>query len=215
LVLTAKGPRPYVSCRFTRDHGHDTEDPIPAVLWGVAFGNVLHGIPLNAAHNYTGNFFSLLNPNSLLGGVTTLSLFTLNGALFLGLKTTDDLRRASASGEHLRQDLRDLAGDGGGHVRGGGHLRRGRAAGGGELVSQHEEGSGDTGQLRFELHGLPACPVHVQFGLVGDQGHPLEPRLRFAELNVERLQAKLHRQQVLLQHYSLRYAEPRIDLPSH
>ena len=66
---------------------------IPAVLWGVAFGNVLHGIPLNAAHNYTGNFFSLLNPYSLLGGVTTLSLFTLNGALFLGLKTTDDLRR--------------------------------------------------------------------------------------------------------------------------
>ena len=66
---------------------------LPAVLWGVAFGNVLHGIPLDAAHNYTGNFFSLLNPYSLLGGVTTLSLFTLNGALFLGLKTTDDLRR--------------------------------------------------------------------------------------------------------------------------
>jgi cytochrome d ubiquinol oxidase subunit II len=66
---------------------------IPALLWGVAFGNVLHGIPLNAAHNYTGNFFSLLNPYSLLGGVTTLTLFTLNGALFLGLKTTDDLRR--------------------------------------------------------------------------------------------------------------------------
>ena len=66
---------------------------LPALLWGVAFGNVLHGIPLNAAHNYTGNFFSLLNPYSLLGGVTTLSLFTLNGALFLGLKTTDDLRR--------------------------------------------------------------------------------------------------------------------------
>lgn len=66
---------------------------LPALLWGVAFGNVLHGIPLNAAHNYTGNFFSLLNPYSLLGGVTTLTLFTLNGALFLGLKTTGDLRR--------------------------------------------------------------------------------------------------------------------------
>jgi cytochrome d ubiquinol oxidase subunit II len=66
---------------------------IPAVLWGLAFGNVLHGIPLNAAHNYTGIFFSLQNPYSLLGGVTTLTLFTLNGALFLGLKTTDDLRR--------------------------------------------------------------------------------------------------------------------------
>jgi cytochrome bd ubiquinol oxidase subunit II len=70
---------------------------IPAVLWGVAFGNVLHGIPLNAAHNYTGNFFSLLNAYSLLGGVTTLTLFTLNGALFLGLKTTGDMRRRAGA----------------------------------------------------------------------------------------------------------------------
>jgi len=70
---------------------------IPALLWGVAFGNVLHGIPLNAAHNYTGDFFTLLNPYSLLGGVTTLLLFTLNGALFLGLKTTGDLRRRAGS----------------------------------------------------------------------------------------------------------------------
>src|ERR1700755_2640598 len=54
---------------------------LPAILWGVAFGNVLHGIPLNAAHDYAGNFFSLLNPYALVGGATTLSLFTLNGAL--------------------------------------------------------------------------------------------------------------------------------------
>ena len=92
--------------------------------------------------------------------------------------------------------------------------RPGRTCGA-ELVGQHEEGGGDTGQLRFELQGLSACLVHVQFGLVGHQGHPLEPRLRFAELDVEPLQAKLHGQQVLLQHYCLRYADPRIDLPSH
>ena len=86
--------------------------------------------------------------------------------------------------------------------------RRGWAAGGfrpggtcgAKLVGQHEEGGGDTGQLRFELQGLSACLVHVQFGLVGHQGHPLEPRLYFAELDVEPLQAKLHGQQVLLQH---------------
>src|SRR5579859_6202769 len=66
---------------------------LPAILWGVAFGNVLHGIPLNAAHNYTGNFFTMLNPYSLLGGVATLTLFTLDGALFLALKTMGELRR--------------------------------------------------------------------------------------------------------------------------
>jgi cytochrome d ubiquinol oxidase subunit II len=65
---------------------------LPALLWGVAFGNVLRGIPLNAAGNFTGNFFTFLNPYALLGGVTTLALFTLHGALFLALKTTGGLR---------------------------------------------------------------------------------------------------------------------------
>jgi cytochrome bd ubiquinol oxidase subunit II len=66
---------------------------LPALLWGVAFGNVLHGIPLNAEHNFTGNFFTFLNPYALLGGLATLALFTLHGALFTALKTTGDLRR--------------------------------------------------------------------------------------------------------------------------
>ena len=70
---------------------------LPAILWGVAFGNVLHGIRLDAAHNYAGNFFDLLNPYALLGGAATLTLFTLHGAVFLALKTDGDLRaRANA-----------------------------------------------------------------------------------------------------------------------
>ena len=65
---------------------------VPALLWGVAFGNILHGIPINAQEHFTGNFWTFLNPYALLGGVTTLTLFTLHGALFLALKTTDNLR---------------------------------------------------------------------------------------------------------------------------
>ena len=71
---------------------------VPALLWGVAFGNILRGIPLNAAEHFTGNFWTFLNPYALLGGVTTLALFTLHGALFLALKTTGELReRANAT----------------------------------------------------------------------------------------------------------------------
>ena len=66
---------------------------VPSVLWGVAFGNIVRGIPLNAAGHFTGNFFTFLNPYALLGGLTTLTLFTLHGALFLALKTGGDLRR--------------------------------------------------------------------------------------------------------------------------
>lgn len=75
---------------------------VPALLWGVAFGNVLHGIPLNAAHNYAGNLFTLLNPYALLGGLATLTLFTLHGAVFLALKTNGDMRgRANALARKL------------------------------------------------------------------------------------------------------------------
>ena len=70
---------------------------VPALLWGVAFGNVLHGIRLNAAHVYTGSFFDLLTPYALLGGLATLTLFILHGAVFLALRTTGTLReRANA-----------------------------------------------------------------------------------------------------------------------
>jgi cytochrome d ubiquinol oxidase subunit II len=65
---------------------------VPALLWGVAFGNTVRGIPLNAAGHFTGNFSTFLNLYALLGGLTTLLLFTLHGALFLALKTTGELR---------------------------------------------------------------------------------------------------------------------------
>lgn len=64
----------------------------PAFLWGVAFANIVRGVPLNAAHEYTGGLLTLLNPFALLGGAATLLLFTLHGAIFLTLRTTGDLR---------------------------------------------------------------------------------------------------------------------------
>ncbi|SFI76027.1 MULTISPECIES: cytochrome d ubiquinol oxidase subunit II [Amycolatopsis] len=66
---------------------------VPALLWGVAFGNIVRGVPLDAQHHFTGNLLTLLNPYALLGGLATLSVFTLHGAVFLALKTTDELRQ--------------------------------------------------------------------------------------------------------------------------
>jgi cytochrome d ubiquinol oxidase subunit II len=64
----------------------------PALLWGVAFANIVRGVPLDAGHNYTGTVFDLLNPYALLGGLTTLMLFFTHGALFLVLKADGDVR---------------------------------------------------------------------------------------------------------------------------
>lgn len=65
---------------------------LPAVLFGVAFGNILHGIPLDAAHNYTGTFFTLLNPYAILIGVLSLALFTMHGAIYLAMKSSGSLQ---------------------------------------------------------------------------------------------------------------------------
>jgi cytochrome bd ubiquinol oxidase subunit II len=66
---------------------------IPALLLGVAFANLIHGVPIDAKMNYVGGFFNLLNPYALLGGVATVLLFTLYGANFLSLKTSGELEQ--------------------------------------------------------------------------------------------------------------------------
>lgn len=71
---------------------------IPALLWGVAFSNIVRGVPIeeiNGHLEYTGGFFNLLNPYSLLGGIVTLTVFLTHGAIFLSLKTTGDIRKKS------------------------------------------------------------------------------------------------------------------------
>jgi cytochrome d ubiquinol oxidase subunit II len=65
---------------------------LAALLLGAAFANLARGVPINADKMFTGNLFTLLNPYGLLGGVTTVSVFLLHGANFLGLKLEGELR---------------------------------------------------------------------------------------------------------------------------
>ncbi len=65
---------------------------IPALLWGVAFTNIVQGLPIGEDMNFTGNLLHILNPYALLGGVVVVMMFVLHGALFLSLRTTDDLK---------------------------------------------------------------------------------------------------------------------------
>jgi cytochrome bd ubiquinol oxidase subunit II len=65
---------------------------LPAVLWGVAFANIVRGVPIDADGNFTGTLLTLLNPYGLLGGLTTLALFVTYGAVYIALKTVDPVR---------------------------------------------------------------------------------------------------------------------------
>jgi cytochrome d ubiquinol oxidase subunit II len=61
-------------------------------LMGVALGNVIRGIPLDAGGEYAGSFLTLLNPFALLTGLTTVALFTMHGSIYLVLKTEGEIQ---------------------------------------------------------------------------------------------------------------------------
>ena len=65
---------------------------VPALLWGVAFANIVHGVPIGADKEFTGSLWTLLHPFGLLGGLVTLSLFLTHGAMFVALKTDGEIR---------------------------------------------------------------------------------------------------------------------------
>lgn len=65
---------------------------VPALLWGVALGNLLQGVPIDGDKQFVGGFFDLLSPYTLISGLVTLSVFLTHGALFLNLKSTDPIR---------------------------------------------------------------------------------------------------------------------------
>jgi len=82
--------------RTSWDWGIFAGSTIPPIIIGVAFGNLLQGVPFRLDEllrsTYEGSFFELLNPFALLVGVFTLALFVLQGATWLQMKTEDEMR---------------------------------------------------------------------------------------------------------------------------
>jgi cytochrome d ubiquinol oxidase subunit II len=75
---------------------------VPVLVFGVAFGNLLQGVPFHFDQDlrvhYTGSFFGLLNPFALLAGVVGVALLAMHGAIYLQLRTEGAvLARATTS----------------------------------------------------------------------------------------------------------------------
>ncbi|AHG75984.1 cytochrome d ubiquinol oxidase subunit II [Mannheimia varigena] len=72
---------------------------VPSLVFGVAFGNLLQGVPFEFNNInqslYTGTFFGLLNPFALLCGIISLMMLTTQGATWLQMKTTEELHNNS------------------------------------------------------------------------------------------------------------------------
>jgi cytochrome bd ubiquinol oxidase subunit II len=72
---------------------------VPALIFGMAFGNLLQGVPFYLDQDlrifYTGSFFGLLNPFALLAGLISVAMLVMQGAVFLQMKTEDVLYERS------------------------------------------------------------------------------------------------------------------------
>jgi cytochrome d ubiquinol oxidase subunit II len=65
---------------------------LPSLLYGVALGNVVYGVPISADFEYAGGFFTLLRPYPLLIGLLGLAAIVLQGSTYTALKTDGRLR---------------------------------------------------------------------------------------------------------------------------
>lgn len=81
--------------RKTWDWGLFVGGAVPPLIFGVAFGNLLQGVPFHFDDNlvpyYTGSFWALLNPFALLAGVVASAMLTFHGAIYLAHRTEGDI----------------------------------------------------------------------------------------------------------------------------
>jgi cytochrome bd ubiquinol oxidase subunit II len=74
------------------DHAFFLGSALPALLFGVALGNLVQGVPLNASGDFAGSFFTLLRPFPLVIGLFGLVAILLHGAAFAAVKTEGELQ---------------------------------------------------------------------------------------------------------------------------
>jgi cytochrome d ubiquinol oxidase subunit II len=104
VALEFRGKEDSPRWRAAWDRAFALGSVLPALLLGVALGNILRGLPLDADGEFAGTFLGLLNPFAVLVGLLTVALFALQGSSWLLLKTEGDLReraRRAARGSWL------------------------------------------------------------------------------------------------------------------
>ena len=78
------------------DWGIFVGSAVPALVFGVAFGNVIQGVPFHFDDTmmsfYTGSFWELFNPFALIAGVVSLTMIIAHGANYLALRTEGDIQ---------------------------------------------------------------------------------------------------------------------------
>lgn len=92
VAIEFRSKQPMLWWRRFWDIGFSAGSVLSALLIGVALGNIARGIPLDAYGEYTGSFWTLLNPYAVLVGLTAVALFAAHGAIYIIMKSEGELR---------------------------------------------------------------------------------------------------------------------------
>jgi len=95
VAFEFRGKRDAARWRRTWDMSLTVGSLLAPLLIGVGLADLLHGLPINSAQNYTGSFWTLLQPYALFTGVTLVLICLLHGATFLSLRTTGEMHERS------------------------------------------------------------------------------------------------------------------------
>lgn len=91
VAIEFRSKQPMRWWRQTWDVSFSVSSILSSFVIGVALGNIIWGIPIDAQGEFAGSFWGLFHPYSILIGITTMALFMMHGAIYLVLKTEGDL----------------------------------------------------------------------------------------------------------------------------
>lgn len=93
IAIEFRSKQPMKWWRQMWDVAFSVSSILIALLMGVALGNIITGIPIDAEKEFAGNFFTLISPYTLLVGITTVALFMMHGSIYVVMKTEGELQK--------------------------------------------------------------------------------------------------------------------------
>lgn len=91
ISIEFRSKEPWLWWRKMWDISYTVSSTSITLLLGLVLGNLIHGLPINKEHEFTGNLLTFFNPYAILIAFTTLSLFMLHGSIYLVMKTENRL----------------------------------------------------------------------------------------------------------------------------
>jgi cytochrome d ubiquinol oxidase subunit II len=91
IAIEFRSKQPMKWWRKMWDTAFSISSILIALLMGIALGNIITGVPIDAEKEFAGNFFTLINPYTVLVGITTVALFMMHGSIYVVMKTEGEL----------------------------------------------------------------------------------------------------------------------------